>query len=935
MSRQRPTWWMYVVAASFLALITFFYYMLIWGPGDLRGLHAVFEHGAMRVRVMRPDTPFAEAGLRAGDLILWVDGLPVRNAYDWTTVQANIVVGRPQEWLISRDGQQLALYFTHQRATWQNRLAHAYLIHVGLVFGCFLLGILIGFRRPGDTAARIGSWFIMTASMVFGLPIGWAVLWRQLPLAVQAFLWIPEISRFVIEAIFVSLFAVFPRRLFRARWPWFVVWVPVLSTLPWRISAFSSMISGHPANVPPWIFQAMNVRTMLYLVAGVVLLAVTYRRLADLNERRRVRVLMLGTAVSLSATIPVVWYLTFSGYELSPLYTLIISLFFPFTLACPLAFAYAILRHRVFDIQVIIRQGLQYALARGAVLGLVPAVGAILLLDLAINSRQPLADILKVRGWIYAGLSGLVLLSYWQRKPWLENLDRHFFRERYDAQRILREVVGEIREARSFERVAPRAVARIEAAIHPEFVSVMVREPNERQYCALASAPPGQAAPPLAAESKLVALARVLGKPLEVLLADSGWLSQRLPAEEIDFARQARIDLLVPIVSAPGRADAILALGIKRSEEPYTREDQELLESIAESLALLLDQPVPAPSVVSGTFDECPECGGCYDSGLGHCAAEGAGLVSMHLPRTLAGRYRLERRLGRGGMGTVYEATDRSLERRVAVKVIREDWVGSEEAAQRFQREARAAAGFAHANVVTVHDYGVEAGRRAFLVMELLKGVTLRDELKRRTRLEPSRTVGIFRGVCAAVEAAHHRQLIHRDLKPENIFLARSEGADRAGETVKVLDFGIAKFLPSSADAAVTRTDFETNPGILVGTVAYLSPEQLLGESPAVSWDLWALAVVVYETLTGALPFKPVPVEDWKSAVLSCRFTPLTEYLKDPPSQWQTFFASCFAANRAERPRSAEEFLHNLESATGHSSSKFVTSGLDTSEFHD
>ena len=917
MSRQRPTWWMYVVAASFLALIAFFYYMLIWGPGDLRGLHAVFEQGAMRVRVATPDTPYAKAGLRAGDLVHSVDGLPVRNAYDWVTVQANIEVGRPQKWLISRGGQQLELYFTNERATWQNRLAHGYLILVGLIFGCFLLGILIGFRRPGDTAARISSWFIMTASMVFGLPIGSAVLWRQLPLAVQAFLWIPEISRFVIEGIFVSLFAVFPRRLFRARWPWLVVWVPVLSTLPWRISAFSSMMSGHPANVPRWLFQAMNVRTMLYLVAGVVLLAVTYRRLADLNERRQVRVLMLGTAVSLSDTIPVVWYFTFSGYELSPLFTLIISLFFPFTLACPLAFAYAILRHRVFDIQVIIRQGLQYALARGAVLGLVPALGGILLLDLAVNSRQPLADILAARGWIYAGLSGLALVAYWRRKPWLESLDHRFFRERYDAQRILREVVGEIREARSFERVAPHVVARIEAAIHPEFVSVMVREAVEHQYHALVSAPSGQATPPLAADSKLIALARVLGKPLEVLLADSGWLSRRLPVAEIEFARQARIDLLVPIASAPGRTEAVLALGIKRSEEPYTREDQELLEAIADSLALLLEQPATVEERPSGAFEECPECGGCYDSGLGRCAVEGADLVGMLLPRTLAGRYRLERRLGRGGMGTVYEATDSSLERRVAVKVIREEWVGSAEAAQRFQREARAAAGFSHPNVVTVHDYGVETGKRAFLVMELLEGVTLRDELKRRKRLEPSRTLEICRGVCAAVEAAHRRQLIHRDLKPENIFLLRPEGVDEGEETVKVLDFGIAKFLRSCDDAAATRTDFETGAGILVGTMAYMSPEQLLGESPDVSWDLWALAVVAYETLTGTLPFATASAGDWRRAVLAGSFTPLARHLKDPPAQWQAFFARCFATNGIERPRSAEEFLRHLETAAG------------------
>jgi serine/threonine-protein kinase len=289
----------------------------------------------------------------------------------------------------------------------------------------------------------------------------------------------------------------------------------------------------------------------------------------------------------------------------------------------------------------------------------------------------------------------------------------------------------------------------------------------------------------------------------------------------------------------------------------------------------------------------------------------------MRLPRTLAGRYRLERRLGRGGMGTVYEATDSSLERRVAVKVIREEWVGSAEAAQRFQREARAAAGFSHPNVVTVHDYGVETGKRAFLVMELLEGVTLRDELKRRKRLELPRTLEICRGVCAAVEAAHRRQLIHRDLKPENIFLLRPEGVDEGEETVKVLDFGIAKFLRSCDDAAATRTDFETGAGILVGTMAYMSPEQLLGENPDVSWDLWALAVVAYETLTGALPFAAASAGGWRRAVLAGSFAPVARHLKDPPAQWQTFFARCFATNGIERPRSAEEFLRHLETAAG------------------
>jgi len=914
MSRQRPAWWMYVIAASYLAIVAFIAYLVIWGPSDIGGYKHTFGQGAMRIQSVTPESALATAGLRAGDIVCAVDGLPIRTARDWAAVQFNLDVGKSQSWQILRGDERLEMRFTPERATWGNRLAGGYVLYVSLVLSYFPLGLFIGFRRPGDPAALVGSWFITTASMAFGLPNGWAALWRQMPLIVQALLWIPEVSRFLIEGIFVSLFALFPRRLFRARWPWFVVWIPVVSTLPWRVSEIYSIVyrPGQAPTVPQWLLSATSLRIILYILSGVVLLAVSYRRLADLNERRRVRVMVLGTVISLLAAIPVVRITT---YWSAP--TFIFFVAFPLLLACPLAFAYAILRHRAFDIQVIIRQGLQYALARGAVLGVVPVLGAILLLDLAINRRQPLGDILQARGWIYAGLGGLAFLVYWQRRSWLETLDRHFFRERYDAQRILREVVGEIRGARSFERVAPRVVARIESAIHPEFVSVMVREAERQEYRPLVSVPSDRIVPPLAAESKLVGLARVLGKPLEVLLADSAWLSQRLPREEVDFARQARIDLLVPIAASAGQKEAILALGIKRSEEPYTREDQELLEAIADSLSLLLEQPVAAEEHPSWALEECPECGTCYDSGLGRCGVEGAGLVSMRMPRTLAGRYRLERRLGRGGMGTVYEATDRSLERHVAVKLIREDWVGSDEAAQRFQREARTSAGFAHPNVVTVHDYGVEAGRRAFLVMELLKGATLREELKRRTRLEPSRTVGIFRGVCAAVEAAHRRQLIHRDLKPENIFLARSEGADRAGETVKVLDFGIAKFLSSSDDAAVTRTGFDTHPGILVGTVAYMSPEQLMGESAAVSWDLWALGVMVYETLTGSLPFKPGPADDWKLAVLSGRFTPLSEHLKDPPSQWQTFFAGCFAVDRAKRPRSAEEFLHNLESATG------------------
>jgi serine/threonine protein kinase len=279
--------------------------------------------------------------------------------------------------------------------------------------------------------------------------------------------------------------------------------------------------------------------------------------------------------------------------------------------------------------------------------------------------------------------------------------------------------------------------------------------------------------------------------------------------------------------------------------------------------------------------------------------------MAMQIPRTLAGRYKLDRRRGRGGMGTVYEAIDSSLERRVAIKLIREDWTDSAEALQRFRREARASASFAHPNVVTIYDYGIEGDTRAFLVMELLQGRTLRDELKQHQRLALSRIVDIFRGVCAAVEAAHARNLIHRDLKPENIFLT--------GNTVKVLDFGVAKFLPSRDASAPTRLSSATQAGILVGTPAYMSPEQLLGEDLNVLWDLWAMAVAVYETLTGSLPFVSATGVDSRRAVLTGTFTPLDKYLENPPEKVEAFFTRAFASDPARRPQSATEFLSLLQ----------------------
>ena len=374
-----------------------------------------------------------------------------------------------------------------------------------------------------------------------------------------------------------------------------------------------------------------------------------------------------------------------------------------------------------------------------------------------------------------------------------------------------------------------------------------------------------------------------------------------MPADDICSIQAAAIELIVPVRSEPGDVSALFVLGPKRSEEPYTEDDGELLMAIAESLAVRLPTvEVAAGSSVEG-FEECPACGGCYESGTGRCRAEGARLVAVTAPRLLAGRYQLERRLGRGGMGTVYVALDTLLDRRVATKLIRQDLVGLPEAAARFQREARAAAAFSHPNVVTVHDFGV-AGAHAFLVMELLDGRTLRDALRVEERLTCECALAILRDVSGAVDAAHRRQIVHRDLKPENICLV-SHGA---GESAKVLDFGIAKFL-ALGDSDPLSTD--PTGAALLGTPLYMAPEQLRGEDAGPSWDLWALAVIAFEMLIGSHPFASATLlgnVGIRESAADPRFANLS-------NECQQVFARALALDRAVRPESAAALLANLE----------------------
>jgi eukaryotic-like serine/threonine-protein kinase len=913
---SRAPWWMYIVAASLLGNFALNVYSYLWGPESPFSQYN-FARAALVIEEVLPNSAGDRAGIQVGDRVLAIDGRRLLGLGQWDFIRINFEVGKPYRLEVERDGKPFERLMTLQRQSWSQQTRYQRIRFVMNTAGALLtlvVAFLVAFTRPYDWVARIGA---LSIGLLGGSTYlyGTSAIVRRLPIFVGALIWWPEVGFFIFPALFFAFCSIFPRQLFRSRWIWMATVPALFFLLP--IAGFTYFTFVNPAGeitVSDWSPRIGEILLFAYIGAGLVALILNYRRLDDVNQKRRIRVLVAGTLVGYLVLVP---YVVMNAMRTSAHSTvgrvlfswpalLLVNVFYQ---AFPLSWAYAILRHRLFDVRVILRRGLQYALARRVLLTVVPALGILLLADLLSHGQQPLLDILHARGWIYIVLGGLATTAYVKRQSWIEALDRRFFRERYDAQRLLREVVEEIREAPSFGQVAPGVVAHIETALHPEFVSLLAREPHEPSYRSLASAPSGFELTAPLAESKLMSLVRLLAKPLVVPQTGSGWLKEQLPHDETAFLRHSHIELIVPIATSPERTEALLVLGLKRSEEPYTREDLDLLVAVASSLALLLEKPSGTVAFRSDHFAECPQCGTCYDSGTRQCARESAQLVLVILPRVLGGRYQLERRLGRGGMGTVYLASDLALERQVAVKVIRDDLVGSADAAERFRREARVAASFAHPNVVTVHDFGVAAGTRAFLVMELLQGSTVREELSRQKRFAAARVVSVLRDACSALESAHQRQLVHRDLKPENILLVTG----RSGETAKILDFGIAKFLST----ATLQPTADTTPGAVMGTLRYMSPEQWRGGEPAALWDIWALAVVAYEMLTGNYPFEGHSPADWLRAGEAAKFIPLAANLPEVPHVGQEFFERAFAVDSAFRPRSADEFHNELQRALG------------------
>ena len=576
-----------------------------------------------------------------------------------------------------------------------------------------------------------------------------------------------------------------------------------------------------------------------------------------------------------------------------------------FTVAIPHSVAYAVVKHRVLDFRVAVRVGVQYVLARRA-LQVLLAVPLIALAVTLVSARdRTLAELVTdSTGYLYwTGAMGLSLVF---RNPMRTWLDRRFLRDEYDREQVLIGLLRDLGDLESLEAIAPLVRRRLQQALHPKVLHLWYRNSPEQPQRSDSWAP---TTPPLSGRL----LTHLERTPRGIDLEAPG----KLPLSDDDarWLAELGVQLLIPLSARANSLSGVLLLGERKSEQPYGPRDRRMLEAIGRQVAVVsenlqlrdrVDEDARIRHEVLARLDcrgmnllkECPTCGACYDAADEMCDRDGSRLsLALPVERTITGRYRLDQLLGKGGMGAVYESHDLRLDRPVAVKVMLGRDFGRGEPLRRFRQEARAAARLSHPNIVDLHDYGTVDGGGAYLVMERVYGVTLRTTLRRAGTLSLTDAADWFDQVLDGVDHAHTNGVIHRDLKPENLIGRRG---DDGTLSVTILDFGLAKLRPLEGSGIVTGTA-----SAIMGTLGYMSPEQLAGLEVDGRTDLFAVGVMVFEALTGVTPFRGDSYAQLSIAMLGKR-----SRLPGGPPGVQAIEAAldrCLATNIHQRFESAAE----------------------------
>ncbi|MGH9873155.1 MAG: protein kinase domain-containing protein [Pyrinomonadaceae bacterium] len=693
--------------------------------------------------------------------------------------------------------------------------------------------------------------------------------------------------------ILLHLFLVFPRpspllrRLPRFEYylylPYLLIAVPFSATeLIARATTADHAFGGYGSLT--YVTRVVAIIFLLYLVSGLVSMVVNYLK-ADQLARRKLRVVVAGTLVGLVPFVLFILSLIIFNPSFNTAWLIVelgIMLTFPLI---PLSFAYAIVRHQVIPVGLIIRIGIQYLLAKNALRVLIALPIAGLVLTIIANRHRPLDEILFRNSlYFYLLAAAAVAVGLVFRKSLGEAIDRKFFREQYNQDQILRELTDDVRKADSVNELSRLVSQRVDAALHPERLYLFYREVERRDLSLGYSSGGSGEELRIPEEFELLRFIEYQGGAVDFPFPQK----INLPQSEKDWLSQLGTRLAVPMTGTDNRLAGLFLLGQKKSEVPYTASDRQLLEALADQIAMVyenvrLKERVDRDRRIKhevlarveerqiNLLKECPRCGVCFDSTQKFCTNDRSELtLSLPVERTIEARYRLDKLLGRGGMGAVYQATDQRLNRNVAVKILGASLFGEAQALRRFEHEAQTSARLAHPNIITVHDYGLLNTGGAYLVMELAEGETLGSILKRNGRIPAMVTADWLEQILAAVSAAHAAGVIHRDLKPDNIFITVG---DKGQQVAKVLDFGLAKIKQiDGADSASPTAVPLTTPGAVMGTLGYMAPEQLTGGVVDERSDLFSLGVITVEMLTGKRPFRGKTYHELLAAIISQPF---------------------------------------------------------------
>ncbi len=846
---------------------------------------------------VRPGGPAATAGLAPGDVVLRVTDVrgrvlnletaqrrePVaalrtwRDAYWLDRTRPMVMTVAPAGGGASRDVVLVPIPAwslpAGARAEWLTLHGGTIAHMAAFTFGAVVL-ILLGTR---GTTARLMTLALLATALGNGGSLAGAEaslppLLREL---VVIFGWLVTPITFPVIGLAVLFFPQRASILERHRW---IVPGVLLLSLPMLIvgAASAAVLIGGDAALAPlawlsghgWLYDA----SFAAALAGNVAIAIEgirrYRQTSDHTERRRIEIVVFTGApavfaYALKEGLPLAGSLAGIPLSFPPGITL---LFLSIVLLPAFGLPYAVAVRHVFSPRTVLRRGLQYALARRTLSAVIVLPIVAVAWSLMTDRERPLADIVLGQPLFYMVTLGVAVLGLRYRDTAQRWLDRRFFRQEYDAREILLSLASRVPFESDPRELVALVLTHIDRALAPESLAVLAAIEGDT-FMPVSSL--RRDASPLGRGSALVTLLQWSHAPLEVFLDDERSPAARLPAVDRQWIEAAGATLVVPIFTGGEGVPelvGLIALGEKRSEEPYTAEDRQLLGAIAAQMGLALNltrlrlrsaeaaarTAVPLPPLSSAgtaampTLGSCPVCLRCLDLARLTCPDDGAGLVPVgSLPPVVDGKYRVDALVGRGGMGAVFRARDVRLDRDVAIKIVRADLLGSSEARARFRREAQIVARLQHPAIVSVFDYGTLPDGAAYLVMEFVKGEDLRALLKRERRIDAPRLVSLIREVAGGVQAAHEAGVLHRDLKPENVLLPAS------GVGPKVLDFGVAKVSAPVTDEVTTLTGHAT----IVGTPAYMAPEQLRGGQVDARVDVFSLGVMSFEALTGTLPF--------------------------------------------------------------------------------